>query len=262
MGIPRALGGVVLLAAVLSASPAVAQIDMSFFLEPHRVGIDLRYDGLDVLAVGVIPKDADGVILTCHSSEMPPITVVRKERVVLFWMATKKFHIENTPGLYLLASSKSLDELLGERRHTIADEHEIGYPAIRRAWSVERLSGEEAEDDMDVLFNGLVSLKEKEGLYDMDEHGIRLEPDGLFLHRFRIPDKVTVGSKTVTAYAIKDHRVIRTYQQKLEVDQAGAVKWLTELAYDHSALYGIVAVLVAVVAGLGVSKLFGGKGGH
>ena len=262
MGTRRTVWGVALLASVLSPSRAGAQTDISFLIEPPTVPITLSFDGQDVIVFGVIPRTADGVLLTCQSSETPPITVVRKERVVFFWMATKKFRIEHMPGLYMLAGSAPLNELFGERGESAALEQGIGYPALRGGWEVERLSGTEADDDMDVLFDGLVSLKEKEGLYHVDEGRVRLEPDGLFFHRFRVPDAVTVGRQTVTAYALKDGQIIRTFEGSLEVEQAGAVKWLTELAYNHSAIYGIIAVLVAMGAGLGVSKLFGGKGGH
>jgi uncharacterized protein (TIGR02186 family) len=262
MGMHRIIWGMALLASGLSLSSASAQTDMSFLIEPHTVPITLSFDGHDVLVFGVIPHTADGVLLTCQSSETPPITVVRKERVVFFWMATKKFRIEHMPGLYMLASSAPLNELLGEQGESVALAHGVGYAALRDGWGVERLSGTEAADDHDVLFDGLISLKEKEGLYRVHEARVRLEPDGLFFHRFRVPDAVTVGRQTVTAYALKDGQVMRTFGGSLEVEQAGAVKWLAELAHDHSALYGIVAVVVAMGAGLGVSKLFGGRGGH
>jgi uncharacterized protein (TIGR02186 family) len=262
MGTPRSWPIVTLLGAILLVLQAAAQTDMSFFLDPPEVDVGPIYAGADVLMVGVIPRDADGVIVTCESEKLPPTTVVREECVFHLWMPTKEFRIEDTPGLYLLATSKPLDDLLGPHRETVADEYKIGYSALRRAWRVECLSGEQTSDDMDVLFNGFIALKEKEGLYTRYENAVRLEPDGLFLYRFHIPNQMRIANQTVTAYAIRDHKVIRTFQRELKVKRAGAVEWLYGMAYHHSALYGIVAVLLATVAGLGAAKLFAARSEH
>jgi uncharacterized protein (TIGR02186 family) len=253
---------VALLGAIGPALPAGAQIDMSFFLEPSEVEVGLGYAGADVLVIGVVPRDADGVILTCESAKLPPTTVVRKQRVFVFWMPTKEFCIEEAPSLYLLATSKPREQLLGDQRVSVNDEYTIGYSALRQTWRVTRLSGDEEADDMDVLFNGFISLKEKEGLYRRQEGAVRLEPDGLFLYRFHIPDRMRIGILAVTAYAVKNHQVIRTFQRELKVERAGAVLWLSDLANRQSALYGVAAVLVATAAGLGAGKLFAGRSAH
>jgi uncharacterized protein (TIGR02186 family) len=262
MGMIRSWPIVTLLGVSLPAAPAAAQTDMSFFLDPPEVHVGSVYAGADVLMVGVIPRDADGVIVTCESEKLPPTTVVREERVFHLWMPTKEFRIEDAPGLYLLATSKPLDDLLGKHREPVADEYKIGYSALRRAWHIERLSGQQTADDMDVLYKGFIALKEKEGLYTRYENAVRLEPDGLFLYRFHIPDQMRIANQTVIAYAIRDHQVIRTFQRELKVKRAGAVEWLYNLAYHHSALYGIVAVLLATAAGLGAAKLFTGRAKH
>ena len=49
----------------------------------------------------------------------------------------------------------------------------------------------------------------------------------------------------------------------IDVREVGMPAWISSLAFNHGALYGILAVLVAVVAGLGTGILFkGGKGAH
>jgi hypothetical protein len=263
MGLRRTWTHLALLGLVLLPSrQAAGQTDMSFFLDPPQVEVGLGYAGADVLIVGVVPRGSDGVIITCESEKLPPTTVVRQERVYHLWMPTKEFRIQDTPGLYLLATSKPLDDLLGKERQVVDDQYRIGYSALRRAWHVEQISGDRAADDLDVLFDGFIALKEKEGLYTRLQGAVRLEPDGLFLYRFHIPDKMRIANQTVTVYAIRDHQVTRTFQRELKVERAGAVAWLSDLAYYHSALYGFVAVLVATAAGLGAAKLFAGRSAH
>jgi hypothetical protein len=251
-----------LLAVALPVLPVAAQTEMSFFLDPPQVTVGLGYAGADVLIVGVVPRGTEGVIITCESEKLPPTTVVRQERRFHLWVPTKEFRIQDAPGLYLLASSKPLDDLLSTQRQAVDDQYKIGYSALRRAWHVDRVSGAEADDDMDVLFQGFIALKEKEGLYTRRQGAVRLEPDGLFLYRFHIPDRMRIANQVVTAFAIRDHQVTRTFQRELKVERAGAVAWLWGLAYYHSALYGLAAVLVATVAGLGAAKLFASRSAH
>lgn len=239
-----------------------AQSPVSVHTDPGEIPIDVGFDGHDLTVFGIVPAGSDGVIAICQSSQTPPVTLARKERVGIFWMATKRFSIENLPGLYLLASTAPLAALLGERREAVCLQHGIGYASLKEAWQVERVSGEEAADDMKVLFAGLIQVKESEGLYGAREGVIRYESQGLFFHKFRIPDAVTVGSQLVNVYAVKDQEVIASGSAEFQLHRAGVIDWLFNLAWEHAVLYGVVAVLVAAGAGLTASKIFGGRGGH
>lgn len=258
----RALSPLLLLAMTAFPITVAAERDVFVHTDPVEMPIDVGFAGGDVTVFGVVPQGADGVIAICRSGETPPVTLARKERVGILWMATKRFHIENLPGLYLMATTAPLKELLGDQRHAICQQHSIGYAALRENWEVERVSGEEAADDLDELFKGLVRLKETEGLYRAAEGVIRYENKELFYYRFRIPDGATVGSQAVTAYAIKDGRIVASGSVEFRLHRAGMVDWLFNLAWQHAVLYGVLAVLAAAGAGLTASRIFGGRGGH
>jgi hypothetical protein len=48
----------------------------------------------------------------------------------------------------------------------------------------------------------------------------------------------------------------------LKVEMVGFPALLADLAYQHGATYGIIAVVIAIVTGFAMGFLFKGGGGH
>ncbi|MGO9531585.1 MAG: TIGR02186 family protein, partial [Syntrophobacteraceae bacterium] len=62
--------------------------------------------------------------------------------------------------------------------------------------------------------------------------------------------------------AIRNGEVIARAEQPLTVNLVGFPALLAQLAFGHAALYGILATLIALLAGLAVGLIFQGKGAH
>jgi len=65
----------------------------------------------------------------------------------------------------------------------------------------------------------------------------------------------------VKAQAVKDGRVAEYATSKVTVERVGIVDRLTSMAQKNGALYGIVAIAAALLAGFGVGLIFGKGGG-
>jgi hypothetical protein len=62
---------------------------------------------------------------------------------------------------------------------------------------------------------------------------------------------------------VQNGTIVASYDHSLTVALESFPKILSMLAFDHGAIYGILATLIAVVAGLITGVLFkGGKGAH
>lgn len=48
----------------------------------------------------------------------------------------------------------------------------------------------------------------------------------------------------------------------LTVALVGFPAWLAQLAYQHGAAYGVLAVVIAIVTGFAMGFIFKGGGGH
>jgi hypothetical protein len=66
----------------------------------------------------------------------------------------------------------------------------------------------------------------------------------------------------VEAIAIKDGAVVGRYATTVEAALIGFPKWLSDLAYEKSLLYGILATVIAVFSGLAIGLVFQSKGAH
>ena len=62
--------------------------------------------------------------------------------------------------------------------------------------------------------------------------------------------------------AVSNGKVIARSEQAVTVKLAGFPALLAGLAFGHSALYGILATIIALVAGLGIGLVFQSRGGH
>jgi hypothetical protein len=65
----------------------------------------------------------------------------------------------------------------------------------------------------------------------------------------------------VTAYAVKDKKVVEEAEGNVLVEQVGVVKALANMAETKGALYGMMSIIVALGAGFGVGIIFRKGGG-
>ena len=78
-----------------------------------------------------------------------------------------------------------------------------------------------------------------------------------------MPPKLPPGTYTIKLIAIKDSRIIENISSTLNVRFEGLPKLISFLAFRHATMYGVVATLIAIMAGLLMGMVFrGGKGRH
>jgi hypothetical protein len=65
----------------------------------------------------------------------------------------------------------------------------------------------------------------------------------------------------VEAFGVKDGRVVSRASVDMEAKLTGFPALLGDMAFHHSLLYGIFAVVVAILAGLLMTAVFRDKGG-
>ncbi len=243
-------------------SDADTVVDIPLVVEPKQINVSVWYNGGEVTVSGEAPSGTEAVIVVLRSSGTPPMALARKGRVVLFWMTVKKFKVENIPGVYQIALSAPLRHIMESLSIEEVEANQIGYAALKQGWKVERTSGAESSDDIDVLFNGLVKLKEKAGVYRVNENGVQLQANGSFSTVFPISDATTVGEYAIIAYSIRGGTIVNKGLSEFVVEKVGLVKWLSDMATHHAGAYGVIAVVIALCTGMVVSLIFKGKGGH
>ncbi len=229
-----------------------AQLDVA----PQRVEIGAFFGGKEVIVTAQIPPLGDAVVELVgeHVAE----TLVRKGRRGPLWMNVGEVVAQGAPTLYMAASTGSF---------LLAGDHGSGLWGYGRLRKQIRFAGSVGEEESDSMVQEFVKLKEAQGLYRVLPAGVELVSENEIAQslrvRFSLPRCVRPGTYTASVSVIRNGEVLQQQRASIDVQMTGFPRFLRSLAYEHPMVYGIVAVVVAMLAGHGLGWLFGrGRGSH
>jgi uncharacterized protein (TIGR02186 family) len=242
-----------------SAAPAALPVQLH--VAPNEVKMGLSYNGAKVSITGKIPSDSEALVRVIGQPEHQKLK--KKGRVLgLLWMNMEAVKIDNVPSVFLLYPSAALAEG-AQRRPGQWQRLGLGFEALKERVEI-RPSGE----DREALFHEFVKLKEEAGLYGTVRDAVRYEDekgDGLksFTCVADLPSNLAQGEYVIEAVAVKDGAIVAQGTVPIDAAEAGVTARLSSLAFHHGTLYGVLAVLVALLAGSFTGVIFkGGKGAH
>jgi uncharacterized protein (TIGR02186 family) len=220
---------------------------------PDHIRCGTFYHGTDVNVVADVPL-CDGAVLKIERDGGETV-LNRKGRVGFVWLNVAKVTVAGAPVLYILASSSEVTSIcsIGERERL-----GIGLDALRAGISFQSdapLTGQE--------FREFLKLKRHAGTYNED---IPIQMEGTGEGRQRIeasiplPSAAPSGDYNVRLYCFQDGAMIGEASAGLTIESVGFPRFEYELAHGHAATYGIMAILVAMVAGLGTGLVFSSRG--
>ncbi|MCG6988540.1 MAG: TIGR02186 family protein [Gemmatimonadetes bacterium] len=239
---------VVAVALVLSGEASEAQ--ESLVIQPSVVNVHMLYHESTVHVTAPVLADDEVAILLVGQERS--LTLKRKGKVLgLIWMNVGDVTFETVPDVYLLRTTCALSSLAAPAVLTRLD---LGFDALAAR------SGGGATAD--TLFDELVQLKERDGLWDVSEGRVEVMPAGaeggaLATADFALPAKVPPGEYRVLAYTFARGNAELVGEGSVRVEQGGVAALITALAGGHSLLYGVLAVLIAGAAGLLTGVVFG-----
>jgi len=253
-----------LLAALLLMVLATAQSASALTckVNPNTVAINLSYHGATLTVTGENTAGDELVIRIGNAAGETHYKYMGKAGG-FFWMKKGNVGFKNVPGVYLLYTSRDIEHLLdpaGQKANL------IGYEALKAAAEMEttsdELNGNEAK-----WKDEFIRFKEHQNLYAIHsgtvtrQHGATSDT---FQAEVAWPYQAPPGTYTVEVMAIRNGQVAERSESSFTVARTGVVEWLSNLAFNSPAAYGIMAVVVAIVAGFAVGMIFrkGGGGAH
>ena len=239
---------------VLSSLTAMASTEGGLTLVPGNIVMGAQYNGLDLKVSGTVPADSEVVLrLTGAASELH---LREKGKVFgLLWMNVGKVTLNNVPKVCLISASSPL-ELLGKAAAPFR------LDALAKAVGVEKDGGDPSVD----IPHQLLLLKTKEKLYGESAQGITLGPNEGGVRTFtavvKVPSALAPGDYQIEAIALHNDIVTGRQTTTIRAELIGFPKWLSELAFQKSALYGVMATVIAIFSGLAIGLVFQSKGAH
>jgi uncharacterized protein (TIGR02186 family) len=239
---------------------ASAALPIQLQVVPGAVKMGLSYNGIDVSIAGEIPLDSEVLVRIMGKPEHQRLK--KKGRALgLLWMNMGAVSIDNIPSVFLLYPSAALAEL-AQRRPEQWRRLKLGFESLR-----DRAEIHPSREDKDMLFREFMKLKEEAALYGTVRNTIRYEEKGGGLKSFtclaRLPANLAQGEYSIEALAAKHGAIVARGTARISAAETGVTAKLASLAFNHGTLYGVLAVLVALLAGLFTGIIFkGGKSAH
>ena len=224
----------------------------------RRIGIESDFAGIQVVVFGAVDyseqrsaeENLYDVAIVIRGPNEP--TVVRqKDRVVGLWVNQAAKVFTDVPQYYAVLTTRPLNEIAP--RETLA-KHRIGFENLRFKLLSDAESPTSAQEE--AFRNALVRIKEDQNLYQKRDFAVAFISRSLFRATVSLPANVPVGVYDVEIFLFRNGGLLDTHETELRIEKQGLERFIFNLAYENSLIYGLAGVLVAVIAGLAASAAF------
>ena len=240
---------ILLAAALLFMAPlrggAIAQ-ELVADLSRHLVAITTGFSGTDVLLFGATEKASDIIIVVVGPTRRE--IVRRKSRIAGIWINDAELAFKDVPSFYGLAASRPIETLLSAaamRRHGIG----IQYLSLNPERQID-------DNDLAEFRAGFLRYKILNGLFTVRPRDVDFLGKRLFRSSIYFPANVPTGTYTVQVFLVRDGRVVSAQTTPLIIAKVGVGADVYYFAHNSSVLYGIIAIVVALLAGLFAGVVF------
>jgi hypothetical protein len=223
--------------------------DITAEVTPAVIPMGTFYSGSSVHIEGRVPANTDVIVAV----RGPEATEVFNQvgRAGPIWVNKGKVSVSGIPSLLLVFSTKPIHHCLcrGE-----LDRCQLDAAAIRSQIKVKPPTR-----DREVIAGEFLKLKYRQKSYQLENAGIRLgdpeEVNRRFALDFHWPRNAASGTYLVSVCACKGGDITESVEIPLKVVEVGFPATIAYLARERPATYGIISVVVAVLAGFGIDFL-------
>ncbi|WP_319583680.1 TIGR02186 family protein [uncultured Pseudodesulfovibrio sp.] len=232
-----------LLAVLILSCPAFAAAPVSMTIRPNLVAIGTGFNGTKLTVTGEVPQGTSAVIRLL--GEPHNKTFKKKGKALgLLWMNLGEIEIQGVPDVFLVGTDGASN---------INWEHsDLAFQSVKG-------------DTEDWVYDEFIKLMEEDGFYEVENGIIQYtgEEEGKrsFRAELSIPSAMHQGVYRVEVLSVKDGKIADMAAEELHTKLTGLPAFLSKLAFDHSLLYGVAAVIIAILAGLFMSLVFKERGG-
>lgn len=232
----------VLCGRILLATDMARANGLAADVSDRLIGITTAFVGGRVVVFGAI-DDADGDIVITMQGPRKNQMVRRKSRVAGIWVNRDRVAFDNVPSFFAIASSEPLNEIASP---SVRDQFGLGVNHL----SMTMLDGDGYDADERKAFGeALIRNKQKAGLYSKEPETVTFPGPKLFRATFSFPANVPPGDYEVEVFKLKGGQVVGAQRSGLKINKIGMEADVFDFANQQSALYGMLAIVIAVTAG-------------
>lgn len=233
------VAGMVVVSALSHIAPAASATLLIADLSSTEIAITAGFSGAELLLFGAVEGKGDVVVVVRGPAHRE--VVRRKMRVAGIWVNGQTVAFDDVPAFYRVASTAPLDRIAGSE--TLAA---LGIGAERLRFAT---VGSETAATAAEFRKALLRNKRKSELYGTTIGKVSIAGGRLFRTSVSFPANVPTGTYRVEVYLFRDGRVIDRFEKPLTVQKAGIEARIFNFAHENSAMYGVIAILIALAAG-------------
>jgi uncharacterized protein (TIGR02186 family) len=235
---------------VVSNSDLKAKNQIVADLSQDNVEISTDFLGAKILLFGAYDgKKGDDIIIVVTGPK-GLVTVQKKEKVLGVWVNTQKINYINAPKYLNISSNRDINDILNQRTRKIA---EIGLNNLNVRIQPGKLVSKEKEKIWRIALTRNM-LKSK--LWSLNENSVYLNKNVLFRSYLTLPSNVPTGIFNVKILHYRSSKLISKETSTINVLKSGISAEIYNIAQNYSTLYGIFAVLLAVLIGWITNLIF------
>lgn len=220
---------------------AQAREAFTFALADDMVRITTGFTGTKLVIFGTI--DRDGVVLMKLEGPHKTAMVRRKEPIVGAWVNREWLRFDDMPTYYDFAVSEQGEEVLPPL--DIRKEKHLGMDTLYHPPRKKRYDDKTVE----TFQKALIRNKQDEGLYPRELKKVEFLSEGFFKVQFDVPANVPSGDYTLTGYLVRDGKIVAEHDEVVHIGLEGFSSSLYVFSKDYAFFYGLLCVVLAVMAG-------------
>lgn len=213
-------------------------------ISTNEINIDTNFHGTKILLFGA-RGDAGNIIITVRGPKKNYI-VSKKQKLLGIWYNGQRVKFNNAFSYYSIFSTlknhKNANELL--------EKLELGTHNIKfNAKSTEKVN------KSDFTLHLIKDLEQKQ-LYSLGSKNIEFLDETLFKIILDFPKNISRGVYSVEIYLINESKLVSFQSIPIYVNQTGFSAQISDYAHQQPLLYGLLAILIALVIGWLANHLF------
>ena len=235
------------LVSILSSN-TFAQNQIVADLSQENVKISTDFQGAKILLFGAYDGKKGDDIIVIVTGPKGLVTVQKKEKILGVWVNTRKVNYINTPKYLSISSNRRIDDILNKKTQKIS---EIGLNNL----NIRMQPGIKVENEKQWR-QALTRNMLKSNLWSINENSVSLNKDALFRLFLGLPSNVIIGQFEVKILHYRNSKLVSQQINSINVSKSGICAEIYDIAQNYSTLYGIFAVLLAVLVGWGSNLIF------
>ena len=223
-----------------------------FDLSENNIKINTDFNGKEIIIFGILEEDKETILTIkgpIKDSKFQNSKIQKKERIFGFWFNTKQITYNNIPGIFFIASSANIEDILPTS--TIIKE-ELSFDFLLE----NKLSQRNFISDISLndWKDNFVRLKKDKSLFK--EYKVDKIENKLFQTKVFFPAESMPGKYKVNVLQIKNNLVLNKKEKIIILAKSGVGSQIYAFANNNAAAYGFFVVIFAILSGFLAATLF------